>query len=227
MTPDTVMLFAAGLGTRMRPLTNDRPKALVEVAGRTLLDHAMTPAEQLLIPRRVVNAHWMADHIEAAVAGRGVLLSDERDLLRETGGGLRHALPLLGPEPVFTMNTDAVWSGPNPYAVLAEAWNPDQMDALVLLVPPERAHAHPLKSGFAMGPDGRAWLSPDLAYTGAQILRTDGLGDIADEVFSLRVLWDRAHARKRLFGVIYDGHWCDVGTPAAVTVAEDMLERFA
>lgn len=227
MTPDSVMLFAAGLGTRMRPLTNDRPKALVEVAGRTLLDHALTPAEQLPIPNRVINTHWMADQIDAAVAGRGVQLSDERDLLRETGGGLRHALPLLGTDPVFTMNTDAVWAGPNPYAALARAWDADRMDALVLLVPPERAHAHPLRSGFALGADGRAWLSPELAYTGAQILRTEGLDDITEQVFSLRLLWDRAHARKRLFGVIYDGHWCDVGTPAAVAEAEAMLKQFS
>lgn len=223
MTVRTAMLFAAGLGTRMRPLTDDRPKALVTVAGRPLIDHALRPAEEAGIPRRIVNLHWHGAALRAALAGRGVVFSDESDLLRETGGGLKHALPLIGAGPVFAMNTDAVWRGPNPYTVLADAWRTD-MEGLVLLVPPARAVGHDLRSGFALDAQGRALWRPDLAYTGAQILRPEGLRAIPDDVFSLRRLWQAMLGRGTLHGVIYPGHWCDVGTPAAIALAEAMLE---
>lgn len=222
--PNAAMIFAAGLGTRMRPLTDARPKAMVEVAGKPLIDHALHPAEEAGIPTRVVNLHWFADLIRSHLSGRGVTFSDETGALLETGGGLRKALPLLGPGPVFAMNADAVWSGPNPYEVLREAWDPTRMDGLVLLVPPERAHGHALKSGFGLASDGRALWQPDLAYPGAQILTTGDLSEIDAAAFSLRLVWDRMRARDRLFGVIYPGHWCDVGYPDAIPIAEAMLE---
>lgn len=223
MTPQAVMLFAAGLGTRMRPLTDDRPKALVEIAGRPLIEHALAPAEAAGIPRRVVNLHWKGDMMRAALTGRDVIFSDESDELLETGGGLRKALPLLGEAPVFTMNTDAVWQGPNPFDTLAAAWNPARMEGLVLVVPPARAIGHTLRTGFAIGADGRAAWRPENVYTGAQILSTHDLADFPPGPFSVVKLWERMLARGTLYAVAYPGRWCDVGHPGAIALAEDML----
>ena len=133
--PDALMLFAAGFGTRMGALTADRPKPLVEVAGKPLIDHALDLAEGVGPLRRVANAHYRADQLAAHLDGRDVALSREEPEILDTGGGLRAALPLLGPDPVFALNTDAVWSGPNPLRLLAEAWDPERMDALLLCVP--------------------------------------------------------------------------------------------
>ncbi|AMY71712.1 exonuclease-like protein [Frigidibacter mobilis] len=151
MPPAALMLYAAGFGTRMGALTADRPKPLIPVAGRALIDHALA-----LVPpglRVVVNTHYRADQIAAHVAGRGLLQSHEPDLL-ETGGGLRAALPLLDADPVYTLNTDAVWTGPNPLDTLAAAWDEIRMDALLLLVPPGRATGHTGRGDFAMAGDG-------------------------------------------------------------------------
>lgn len=224
MMPNAVMLFAAGLGTRMRPLTDDKPKALIPVAGRPLIDHALHPAEQAGIPTKVVNLHYKAGLLRDYLANRKVLFSNEPDQILETGGGLRHALPLLGNGPVFTMNTDAVWRGPNPYQVLSAAWG-DHMDGLLLLVPPARAVGHRLKTGFAIDAAGRAIWRPDMAYTGVQILRTDGLHAIPDTVFSLRKLWDQMLVKGTLYAVEYPGKCCDVGHPAAIALAETMLDE--
>ncbi|WP_172328316.1 nucleotidyltransferase family protein [Mangrovicoccus sp. HB161399] len=222
--PDSVMLFAAGFGTRMRPLTDTRPKPLIEVAGRSLLDHALAQCAIPQIVRRAVNAHYLGDQIEAAAAVRRLLLSRERDRILDTGGGLKAALPLLGdPEAVFAMNTDAVWTGPLAMATLAAAWDPERMDGLLLLCPPERAVGHALKSGFAMGEDGQLSWAPELAYTGAQVLATRAVADCAETVFSVKTAWDAAMAAGRLFGVMHPGHWCDVGHPGGIAEAEAML----
>jgi len=222
--PDAVMLFAAGLGTRMMPLTADRPKPLIEVAGRTLLDHALEQTEGAGIALKVINAHYRAGQIATAAAARGLVLSDETAEVLETGGGLKHALPLFGArEAVFTLNTDAVWTGPRALATLAAAWDPARMDGLLLLCPPERAAGHALRSGFAMDADGRLRWQPDLAYTGAQILKLADVADDPQRVFSLRDTWDRMLARGRLCGVIHPGHWADVGRPEGIATAEVML----
>ncbi len=222
--PDTVMLFAAGFGTRMRPLTDTRPKPLIEVAGRSLLDHALAQCAIPQIARRAVNAHYLGDQIAAAAEKRRLLLSQERDRILDTGGGLKAALPLLGdPEAVFAMNTDAVWTGPLAMQTLADAWDPERMDGLLLLCPPERAVGHALKSGFAMDAEGRLSWAPELAYTGAQILATRAVADCPDDVFSVKLAWDAAMAAGRLFGVIHPGMWCDVGHPGGIVEAEAML----
>jgi len=223
MTPDAILVFAAGRGTRMGALTRDRPKPLVRVAGRPLLDHALALTDGLAPLRRVVNVHHFADQVRAHLAGTDVVLSDEADLLRETGGGLRHALPLLGPGPVFTLNSDAVWAGPNPLRLLSDAWQSDRMEALLLLVRPEEALGHRGRGDFCAAPDGSLMRGPGAVYSGAQILKTGDLAAIEEKVFSLNLLWDRMIGRGTLFGIHYDGHWCDVGQPESIALAETLI----
>jgi MurNAc alpha-1-phosphate uridylyltransferase len=222
--PNAVMIFAAGRGTRMGTLTAARPKPLIEVAGKPLIDHALDIAFSAGIDTVVANLHAFPDQLAAHLEPRGVQLSHEPKLL-ETGGGLRAARPLLGSGPVFTLNADAVWRGPNPLATLAAAWDPDRMDGLVLLVPVDRATGHDRPGDFTQGPDGRLARGPGLVYTGAQILRTGGLDEIEDEVFSLNLLWDRMLAAGRLFGALHPGGWADVGRPEGIAAAEAMLAR--
>lgn len=218
------MLFAAGFGTRMRPLTDTRPKPLIEVSGQSLLDHAMAQTNLPEITRRIVNAHYLGDQIAAAATTRGLVLADESDEILDTGGGLKAALPLMGnAEAVFALNTDAVWTGPAALQTLADAWDPARMDGLLLLCPSERAVGHALKSGFAMDATGRLTRAPSLAYTGAQILKIAPVAEEPDRVFSLNRTWDAILPMGRLFGVIHPGHWCDVGHPGGIALAEDML----
>ncbi len=223
--PRTVMIFAAGRGTRMGALTEARPKPLIEVAGRPLIDHALALAEAAGLDHLVANLHHLPDRLAAHLAPRGVRISLEADRLLETGGGLRRALPLLGPDPVFTINADAVWTGANPFEELAAAWDPDRMDALLLLVPRVRATGHEGAGDFHLRADGRLERGPGLVYVGAQIIRTDGLGAVEDEVFSLNLVWDAMAAAGRLFGAVHKGGWCDVGHPGGIAAAEAMLAR--
>ena len=225
MNPKAVMIFAAGRGTRMGVLTEDRPKPLIEVAGRALIDHALDVTQTVGPLTRVVNTHYRAEMLKAHLAGQDVLFSDEPDVLLETGGGLRAALPLLGKNPVFTMNSDAVWRGPNPLALLAGAWNPARMQALLLLLPASAAIGHTGAGDFHIGPDGRLTRGPGLVYSGAQILHTETLNLIPQQVFSLNLLWDQMAGRGGLFGVTYPGEWCDVGRPESIALATAILER--
>ena len=221
--PHAVMLFAAGYGTRMGSLTRDRPKPLIEVAGKPLIDHALAMAEEVEPERIVINTHYKAEMIEAHLTSRDVILSHETPKALETGGGLKAALPLLGQGPVFTMNTDAIWAGPNPLRHLVEAWRPDQMDALLICVPLGRAEGRTGLGDFSLDGENRVTRGGPFVYGGAQIIKTEGLSDIDQEVFSLNLLWDRMGQDARLFGVPYPGRWCDVGTPEGIAVAEDVL----
>ncbi len=217
------MLFAAGFGTRMGALTADRPKPLIEVAGKTLLDHALKIAHDGPPQRIVVNTHYLGDQIIDHLAGTDVLISPETPQILETGGGLRAALPLLGEGAVFTMNSDAIWAGPNPLTQLAHAWVPERMDALLMCIPPENARGHSGPGDFLIGADGRACRGPGLIYSGAQIIKTDLLGTIPDAAFSLNLLWDAMLRESRLHAIAYDGNWCDVGHPEGIAMAQDML----
>lgn len=223
MTPDTVMIFAAGLGTRMGALTRDCPKPLIEVAGRPLIDHALDLVQAAGLGRTVINLHYKGDMLRAHLAGRDIAFSDESAALLETGGGLRHALPLLGPDPVFTLNSDAVWRGRNPFTALSAAWWPSRMEALLLLLPPSSALGHAGTGDFLRGDDGRLRRGPGLVFSGLQIIRTDTLHDVPHDAFSLNVLWDAMAARGTLFGLPYDGQWCDVGHPQGLPLAERLL----
>ena len=224
--PDALMLFAAGLGTRMGALTATQPKPMIPVAGRPLVDHALALVEAAGIARTVVNTHYRPEPLRAHLADRRVTFSHEPALL-ETGGGLRRALPLLGEGPVFTLNSDAVWTGANPLAELRDGWS-DKMDGLLLLLPAEQASGHPGSGDFLLDAEGRitrAQGRPGFVYLGAQILRTERLTDISAEAFSLNLLWDAMIAEGRAFGLIHRGGWCDVGRPEGIAEAEALLER--
>ncbi|WP_136683066.1 nucleotidyltransferase family protein [Falsirhodobacter xinxiangensis] len=214
-----LMLFAAGLGTRMGALTANRPKPMIPVAGKPLIDHALDIARGAGITRIVANTHYLPDQIAAHV---DIPLSYEPELL-ETGGGLRAALPLLGDGPVMTLNTDAVWTGANPLTQLLAAWNPARMDGLLLLLPADRATGHRGTGDFIGDPLVRANGAPGLVYLGAQILKPEGLAGIAERKFSLNLLWDRMIAQGRLHGITHDGGWCDVGRPESIPLAEALL----
>jgi MurNAc alpha-1-phosphate uridylyltransferase len=218
-----LMIFGAGFGTRMGALTANRPKPLIEVAGVPLLDHARAFAAETGHAPVVVNTHYLADAMEAHLAGSGVRISREEGHILDTGGGLQAALPLLGPGPVATMNPDCVWSGPNPLHLLEEAWEPARMDALLLVVALDRTRAHEGHGDFEMEPDGQLRRKGPFVYTGAQILDPSGLAAIDDEVFSLNLHWNALAAKGRLFGLAYPGLWCDVGHPGGIVAAETLL----
>lgn len=233
---DTAMLMAAGLGKRMRPLTATRPKPLVRVAGQPLMDHALDRIEAAGIRRTVVNVHYLADTVEAHLKARAkrtgadYVVSDERDLLLETGGGLIKAAPLLGDAPFLCANSDNIWiDGPrDSIRLLAERWDDARMDALLLLVPLARAECHGGMGDFHM--DGAGRLSrrkrPRLApfvFTGVQILSPRLLVDPPSPVFSTNLFWNRAIASGRAYGLSHQGLWFDVGTPDAVPHVEAMI----
>ncbi len=225
--PDVLMLFAAGLGTRMGALTADRPKPLIPVAGRALIDHALGLADQAGISRKVVNLHYLPDMIRAHLSDRGdVAFSPEPGTILETGGGLKAALPLLGPGPVFTLNTDAVWTGLNPLTELRAAWEPGHMQAIISLLPVEKVLGHTGAGDFAMDSQGRltrARGDGTFVFLGAQILRTEGLADIPAPVFSLNRVWDAMIREGRLYGHVHQGGWCDVGRPESIALAETLI----
>ncbi|EQB32325.1 nucleotidyltransferase family protein [Sphingobium ummariense] len=231
---DTAMLMAAGLGKRMRPLTATRPKPLVKVAGKPLMDHALDRLEAGGIRKVVVNVHYLADTVEAHIAARkdGIefAVSDERAKLLETGGGLMKAKPLLGEEPFFCANSDNLWvDGPNEtLGVMRRIWDPGRMDALLLLVPLARANCHRGPGDFHMDATGRlarrktAHVAP-FVFTGVQILSPSLLTDPPSDVFSTNVFWNRAIEAGRCYGVSHQGLWFDVGTPQAIPVVESMI----
>ena len=221
--PKALMLFAAGLGVRMGPLVANRPKPLIQIAGRALVDRALEQVRKAGIERIVVNTHYLAHAISDHLAGSGIATSREHPHLLDTGGGLKFALPLLGQDPVFTLNTDAVWKAENPLLALQAAWDASRMDALLLLVDRKNANGHTGPGDFQRTDDGRLSRGQGWVYTGAQILKTSVLGEVNESAFSLNIIWDRMQSRGRLFGVIYRGIWCDVGQPESICVAETML----
>jgi N-acetyl-alpha-D-muramate 1-phosphate uridylyltransferase len=221
-----LMLFAAGLGTRMGALTATRPKPLIKVAGKALIDHALAKADAAGITHIVANTHYLPDQIEAHLAPRRIPVSRETPRILETGGGLKRALPLLKQSPVLTLNTDAVWTGENPLSQLLAAWDGTRMDGLLLLLPAEQATGHSGTGDFLMDATGRlarAKGAKGPIYLGAQIIQTDGLAEITEESFSLNLLWDRMITQGRLYGLIHKGGWCDVGRPEGIALAESLL----
>jgi MurNAc alpha-1-phosphate uridylyltransferase len=218
------MLFAAGFGTRMGALTAAQPKPMIPVAGKPLIDHALDLVVPMDLRHIVANLHYKPASLIAHLEGRGVAFSIEKPEILDTGGGLRQALPMLGTGPVFTLNTDAVWRGPNPLKMLAAAWDPARMDALLICVPPANAVGHVGKGDFLLEPDGQITRGPGHIYGGVQIIKTDGLMAIPDAAFSLNLLWNRMAEQSRLYGLEYSGEWCDVGHPDGITLAETLLD---
>lgn len=219
---DAVMLFAAGFGTRMGALTKDRPKPLVKVAGKPLIDHAMRFVRDFPDARVVVNAHYKSGQIIDFFDGTDVKVSVETPQILDTGGGLKAALPLLDADVIFTMNTDAVWDGPNPLRVLKSAWK-DDMQALLLCVPKAQTIGHAGKGDIDISPNGRATWGIETIYSGVQIIRSDIVSNTPETVFSLKAIWQKLEANGKLKAVAYPGRWCDVGHPDGITLAEDML----
>lgn len=219
------MIFAAGFGTRMKALTADRPKPMIEVAGRPLIDHALDLAMAANCNPVVANLHYKAEVLEQHLTPKGVLTLIESPDILETGGGLRNALHKLGDDPVFTMNADAIWAGPNPLPLLAAAWQPDQMDALLMTVPIAQTVGHAGEGDFTVSDTGALTRGPGVVYGGVQIIKTDGLSDVKENAFSLNLLWDQMLKKNRLFGLRYPGKWCDVGHPSGIALAEKMLRN--
>ena len=223
-TPDAVMIFAAGFGTRMGALTADRPKPMIEVAGRPLIDHALDLVAAVAPARIVVNTHYRAEVLHRHLAGRDLMISHEEEIL-DTGGGLKQAAPLLASNSVFTLNPDVAWSGPNPLKIVQSAWNASEMDALLLCVPTARAIGRLGSGDFSVDTEGHISRGGDLVYTGVQIVQPALLERIPDRVFSLNRLWDLLIAEGRAFAIEYPGSWCDVGRPEGIALAEDLMAR--
>lgn len=228
MYPFPLMIFAAGFGSRMGALTQDRPKPLIPVAGRALIDHTLSIADQAKVGRVVVNTHYRADQMAAHLTGRAVLISHERDQILETGGGVKAALPLLGPGPVAVLNSDGIWTGLNPLVELATAWDPTRMEALLLLLPVTGARGHGAKGDFRLGPAGqisRGAGGEDHVYIGALILDPTRLQAMTKPVFSLNLPWNDMIAAGTAFGLVHQGGWCDVGHPEGIAEAERLLHH--
>ncbi len=217
------LIYAAGLGTRMKPLTNDRPKPLIRVAGKTLLDHAFSALNHTQISNIVINTHYKSEMIHATPFPRDVQFSHEKMLL-ETGGGLKQAISSLGGNPVVTLNSDAVWKGENPVSFLMKHWRED-MDALLLVVKTDAAVGHVGTGDFNIDAETVLSNGTQTVYTGLQVIRTELFEKEEANVFSTRVVWEKMLARRTMHGVVYSGQWCDVGCPASIPLAEAMLQR--
>ena len=234
LASDTAMVLAAGLGKRMRPLTATRPKPMVVVAGKPLIDHALDRLAEAGIAHAVVNVHYLPDALAAHVSRRAapaVRISDEREQLLETGGGMVKAMAGL-PDPFFCLNSDNVWlDGPrNLFRELSVAWRADAMDALLLVVSHRSAHNYVGLGDFHLDPLGhierrRADRVAPFIYTGIQLVSHRLLRDPPAGPFSTNVLWSRAIAQRRLYGLVHTGEWFDVGTPQAIAPTEAGLAR--
>lgn len=231
--PKTAMVLAAGLGTRMRPLTNDRPKALVEVGGRALIDHVLDRLAKAGVEKAVVNVHWFADRLESHLAARtrpAITISDERAELLETGGALKKARPLLGDDPVFVANIDSVWiDRGDALGDLIRLWDPERMDAALLLARREGSIGFEGGGDFFLADDGALTFrgeaaSAPFAYMGVHITRPDYADAGPDGPFSLSPLWRQSAAEGRLYGCVLDGDWMHVGDPQARDEAEARLK---
>lgn len=235
---NTAMIMAAGKGTRMMPLTADRPKPLIEVAGTALLDHVLDHLRAAGVGRIVINAHYRASQVEEHMAAHAadfqVAISDERELLLDTGGGLVRALPLISDDPFICVNADNWWTddGENAFTRLMAAWDDDAMDVLMLLIPYSEANNTQGQGDFDLDADGRlSRRKPDqqaaYVWTGIQMLSKRLIVDPPSDVFSTNIFWDRAIARGRCFGLVHQGLWFDVGYPDAIAATEAKLMSHA
>jgi MurNAc alpha-1-phosphate uridylyltransferase len=231
--PKRAIVLAAGLGTRMRPYSDNVPKPLVEVSGKALIDYALDRLAVAGVEQAVVNVHHMADALESHIAKRTrphIIISNERNELMGTGGGVVKALSHLGDAPFFYMNSDTLWiDGVKPNLLrLAQAFDPAEMDALLLLAPTATSIGYDGRGDFAMTSDGRLRRRPErevvpFAYASAAVLSPALFQDAPKGVFPLTVLFDRAAENGRLHGLRIDGIWMHVGTPEAVAEAEAVM----
>jgi MurNAc alpha-1-phosphate uridylyltransferase len=233
--PETAMVMAAGMGKRMRPLTATRPKPLVEVAGKALIDHVFDRLRAAGIKRAVVNVHYLADAMEAHLRTRvkdiEILVSDERKQLMETGGGLVQARELIGDKPFLCVNSDNLWvDGPiDAIRQLAAQWDDARMDALLLMIPLARANGHRGQGDFRLDSHGRiverrkpGRVAP-FVYTGIQILSPRVIADWPEGPFSTNLFWSRAMEAGRAWGAVHQGLWFEVGDPKSIGETEAVL----
>ena len=235
--PQKAMVLAAGRGERMRPLTATMPKPLVRVAGRPLLDHVLDKLDQAGVQTAIVNVHYLADQIEHHLAYRQrpqIMFSDERGELLDTGGGMVKALPLLGNGPFFHVNSDTLWIDGvrRNLSRLAEAFDPERMDALLLLAPPSTSIGYQGRGDFLMAPDGHLTRRAErdvapFVFAGAAVYSPAMFANAPQGPFSLTKLFDHAAEARRLFGLRLEGVWMHVGTPEAVAAAETAILKSA
>ncbi|MBO9710893.1 MAG: nucleotidyltransferase family protein [Caulobacter sp.] len=234
--PKIAMVLAAGLGTRMRPLTDDRPKALVEVGGKALIDHMLDRLAAAGVETAVVNVHYFADRLEEHLVRRAathplphIVISDERPQALETGGGVKHALPLLGEAPVFVANIDSVWIEDVPaIEALARAWDPERMDVCLMLASTRESSGFHDTGDVFLGEDGVVRFkdpgeTAPLVYVGVHICKPRVVADGPEGPFSLLPIWKALAAEGRVHGVTPEGVWMHVGDPAAREVAQARL----
>ena len=230
--PKRAMALAAGLGTRMHPITEVRPKALIEIAGRTLIERALDKLSGAGVERAVVNIHHLGEMIERQLAGLSTpeIVYSREEVLLETGGGITKALALLGAEPFYAVNTDVLWTDGQTTALarLAAAWDNGRMDGLLLLHPTQDALGYDGRGDFTADAEGRLARRPKdgtapYVFAAVQILHPRLFDGAKAEPFSLNVLYDKAIAAGRLYGLVHDGRWAHVGTPAALDAAEALL----
>ena len=223
----TAMIMAAGFGTRMGALTAATPKPLLPVAGKPLIDHALDYCAAAGVTRHVVNLHYLGDQLRDHLDARSdIAFSEEAEIL-DTGGGVTQALPLLGRDPFYTLNSDAIFTGPPPLQTLADAWAGEDMDALLLFVRREAAIGYTRAGDFSLAGGrpvrrGEADSAPYI-YAGAQIIRPEAFADAPSGAFSTNFIWDRLAEAGRLSAVVYDGGWVDVGTPEGLKLADEAL----
>ncbi len=239
MTVRQAMVLAAGLGTRMRPITDTIPKPLVKIGGKPMIDYTLDSLVEAGVEQAAINVHHFADQMEAHLQnyrGLDILVSDERDALMNSGGGLAKGLKLLDREPVFVMNADLFWIGepadrPSNLRRLAGFFDAEHMDMALLCVRIEDTTGHNGKNDFSLASDGRLTRYRDdpsnpVVYAGAIVMSPALLDDAPQDAFNLNIYFDKAIARGRLFGMMMDGHWLTVGTPDAIDDAEETIRRF-
>ncbi len=236
--PEAAMVLAAGLGKRMRPITETMPKPLVRIAGKALIDWGLDAAERAGVARAIVNVHYLADQLEYHLAARNrpqIIISDERDLLLDSAGSIIKVLPELRMEPFFILNADTFWVGdeaePN-LARLAECWDGDRMDILLMTARLDQETGYDGKGDFVADGEGRLRRARDVSgepviYAGAGIIHPRIFADAVPGVASLNRYFDQAIAAGRLCGMPMAGHWLTVGTPEAIGEAEAALTAFA
>jgi len=233
--PKTAMVLAAGLGLRMRPITDKTPKPMVKVAGHTLLDHALDRLVAAGVTKAVVNTHHLGDQIVDHLKFRRdveIVISDETNLLLETGGGVKKALAQLGNEPFYVANADVLWLNSNTDALkrLGDLWDDEKMDALLLLHSTVEAYGYVGRGDFVVDPLGKLARRPErevapYVFTGVEIIHPRALKETPDGAFSLNVVFDRLLEQERLYGIVHDGEWFDIGTPDGLNQAEAYMNQ--
>ena len=219
--PHELMLFAAGFGSRMQPLTSDLPKPLIPVAGQSLLDRTLTLAEVGGITKTVVNTHYLGDKIAKHLENCPVQVLHEPNIL-DTGGGLKNASTLFDGPAIFTSNSDAIWSGPNPFSHLTQNWR-DDCDALLLCAPVNQIIGRPAPGDFSISQDAIITRGGNFVYLGVQIIRLEAVQHFRKTQFSLNVIWDELMIRNALRACLYPGQWCDIGKPENIALGEKLL----